>query len=111
MEEIEVMQAESLKQLEKDIAAKTVKPLEEDSVLQKYSEKLAELRKAGNKKEAAELIRNGTTRLILGHLSQENNTPYTADRTVEKGLSGFVRNRDYIMEVAPVETSGKMVVF
>ncbi len=62
-------------------------------------------------KEAAELIRGGTTRLILGHLSQENNTPYTADKTVEQGLSGFARNRDYIMEVAPVETSGKMVVF
>ena len=30
-EEIEVMQAESLKQLEKDIAAKTVKSLEEDA--------------------------------------------------------------------------------
>ena len=62
-------------------------------------------------KEAAELIRSGTTRLILGHLSQENNTPYTADRTVEKGLAGFTRNRDYIMEVAPVETTGRMVVF
>ena len=46
-EEIEVMQAESLKQLEKDIAAKSVKPLEEDVVLQKYSERLNELRKDG----------------------------------------------------------------
>ena len=54
-EEIEQMQAESLKQLEKNIADKTVMPLEEDAVLQKYSERLEELRKAGNKKEAAEL--------------------------------------------------------
>ena len=54
-EEIEQMQAESLKQLENDIASKSVKPLEEDAVLQKYSERLEELRKAGNKKEASEL--------------------------------------------------------
>ena len=46
-EEIEVMQAESLKQLEKDIAAKCVKPLEEDPVLQKYSQRLEELRRDG----------------------------------------------------------------
>ena len=45
--EIEQMKAESLKQLEKDIAAKSVKPLEEDVVLQKYSERLNELRKDG----------------------------------------------------------------
>ncbi len=62
-------------------------------------------------KQAAELIRNGTTRIILGHLSQENNTPYQADKTNEEGLSEFVRNRDYILEVAPVETKGQMVVF
>ena len=61
--------------------------------------------------QAAELIRSGTTQIILGHLSQENNTPYVADKAVENGLSGFVRNRDYILEVAPVETTGKMVVF
>lgn len=62
-------------------------------------------------RQAAELIRNGTTRIILGHLSQENNTPHQADKTNEEGLSDFVRNRDYILDVAPVETNGKMVVF
>ncbi len=62
-------------------------------------------------KQAAELIRNGTTRIVLGHLSQENNTPYIAETTNVNGLSDFVRDRDYILEVAPVETSGKMVVF
>ena len=55
IEEIEQMQAESLKKLEKDIADKTVMPLEEDAVLKKYSESLEELRKAGLKKQAAEL--------------------------------------------------------
>jgi len=62
-------------------------------------------------KQAAELIRYGTTRIVLGHLSQENNTPYTAEKTNVDGLSDFVRGRDYILEVAPVATSGKMVVF
>lgn len=62
-------------------------------------------------KQAAKLIQNGTTHIILGHLSQENNKPRIADKTVEKGLAGFVRNKDYILEVAPVETAGKMAVF
>ena len=54
--EIEQLQAESLKQLEKDIASKSVKPLEENEVLQKYSERLAELRKdSSHKAEAKEL--------------------------------------------------------
>ena len=54
--EIEQMKAESLKQLEKDIASKSVKPLEEDEVLKKYSAQLAELRKdSSGKAEAAEL--------------------------------------------------------
>jgi len=61
--------------------------------------------------QSAELIRQGTTHIILGHLSQENNTPYMADKIVETGLKEFSRNRDYILEVAPVETNGKMVVF
>ena len=34
--EIESLKAEGLKQLEKDIASKSVKPLEEDEVLKKY---------------------------------------------------------------------------
>lgn len=61
--------------------------------------------------QSEQLIRQGTTHIILGHLSQENNTPYIADKNVESGLKMFRRNSDYILEVAPVETSGKMVVF
>ena len=30
-----------------------------------------------------------------------------ADKIVETGLKEFSRNRDYILEVAPVETNGK----
>ncbi|MGN1480996.1 MBL fold metallo-hydrolase [Porcipelethomonas sp.] len=61
--------------------------------------------------QAAELIKSGTTRIILGHLSQENNTPQTADKTVSGGLEGFSRNKDYILDVAPVESNGLMAVF
>lgn len=62
-------------------------------------------------KFAAKLVRHGTTRLILGHLSQENNTPETADYTVSCGLSEFTRNSDYILNVAPVQTAGMFVAF
>ena len=61
--------------------------------------------------EARSLVSRGTTHLLLGHLSQDNNRPQLADSTVERGLSGFVRGRDYIMGVAPVETQGGAVIF
>jgi phosphoribosyl 1,2-cyclic phosphodiesterase len=61
--------------------------------------------------QAASLIERGTTHLILGHLSQDNNRPDIADRTVERGLGGFVRGKDYLMGVAPVETQGGAVIF
>lgn len=57
------------------------------------------------------LIEGGTMRFILGHLSQDNNTPSVACRTVESYLGGLVRNRDYILEVAPVETTGYCMPF
>ena len=61
--------------------------------------------------QAAKLIRQGTTHILLGHLSQDNNRPDIADRTVENELSSFVRSRDYLMGVAPVETTGGAVIF
>lgn len=57
------------------------------------------------------LLKNGTTRLILGHLSQHNNLPELAERAVEQGLSGFQRGRDYLMQAAPPETDGRMIGF
>lgn len=62
-------------------------------------------------RQAARLIESGTTRIILGHLSQENNTPKIAEKTVLGELARFRRNTDYILSVAPVETKGEMVVF
>lgn len=61
--------------------------------------------------QAARLIENGTTRIILGHLSQENNTPKTAEKAVLEALSEYRRNSDYILNIAPVETTGEMAVF
>lgn len=62
---------------------------------------------------AAHLVKNGTTRLILGHLSQENNRPETADAAVCGALSaaGFQRNIDYILSVAKPESEGGFVAF
>ena len=60
-------------------------------------------------KFAAKLVENGTTKLILGHLSQDNNTPETALFTVEQQLLPFRRNEDYMLSAAPVETEGFFV--
>lgn len=56
-----------------------------------------------------QLLQNGTTRVILGHLSQENNTPQVAENTVLRELYGFERNKDYLLSVAPVSTNGMVV--
>lgn len=49
---------------------------------------------------AHSLIEKGTTRLILGHLSQENNTPIKAENAAVTGLCDCKRDRDYILKVA-----------
>lgn len=57
------------------------------------------------------LLQSGTTRLILGHLSQHNNLPELAERTVEDRLSKFRRGSDYLMQTALPETDGRMIGF
>ena len=57
------------------------------------------------------LLQSGTTRLILGHLSQHNNLPALAESTVEAALSGFRRGSDYLMQAAAPETDGRMIGF
>lgn len=54
------------------------------------------------------LIQNGTEQVILGHLSQENNTPYVARQTVEATLSGIPQN-EYRLFVAPANEPGEEV--
>lgn len=57
------------------------------------------------------LLRSGTTRLILGHLSQHNNLPELAEHTVEQRLGNFQRGSDYLMQTALPETDGRMIGF
>lgn len=62
-------------------------------------------------RQIEKLIEQGTTHFLLGHLSQDNNRPHIADGTVQNYLSRFIRGKDYLMGVAPVETKGGAVVF
>ena len=56
---------------------------------------------------AAELVGSGTTRLVLSHLSRENNFPDIARQTTLSALTeaGFTENRDFRLRVAPVENN------
>ena len=55
----------------------------------------------------------GLTRIILGHLSEENNTPHLALSAAIDSLSraGMTADSDYIIDVAPVVTEGRSMVF
>ncbi len=50
------------------------------------------------------LVKSGTTRIILAHLSQENNLPVLAKRTALAALKaqGMEENKDYLLQVAPI---------
>ena len=63
--------------------------------------------------ELPELVKSGVTRFVLGHLSKENNTPALAYNTSLEALikAGMKPNVDFTLEVAPVETNGKAVLF
>jgi phosphoribosyl 1,2-cyclic phosphodiesterase len=53
-------------------------------------------------KFVTELVESGTTRILLGHLSKENNIPELAFQTTKSALdcAGAVQFRDYILKVA-----------
>ncbi len=59
------------------------------------------------------LIQSGVTRLVLAHLSQENNTVSLALDTAVASLSanGMKRDSDYTIMTAPVQTNGKNIIF
>ena len=61
---------------------------------------------------AVKLVQSGTTRLILGHLSKENNMPQLAYQCTEAALSqnGMEEGSDYLLRVAGVGDP-KMIVF
>lgn len=54
--------------------------------------------------ELPRLVKNGTTRFILAHLSQENNLPALAQRTALATLkgNGMEENKDFLLKVASV---------
>lgn len=62
--------------------------------------------------ELANFVENGTTRIVLAHLSEQNNFPDLAYVTSKSALNlaGMVEKKDFILTVAPKEnTSGSMI--
>ncbi len=59
-----------------------------------------------------ELVESGATRLILAHLSRENNMPMIAEGSAiyELSRNGMKRDRDFTLMVAPPEPSGECVL-
>ena len=62
--------------------------------------------------ELPELLRRGTKRFILGHLSRKNNSPLLALNAAEAALTdaGALNGRDYILTVAAPAGNGVTVV-
>ncbi len=58
------------------------------------------------------LIESGTTQIMLGHISQENNSVALALSCARKTLAmdGLTENRDYFLSAADVEGNGKFCV-
>ena len=63
--------------------------------------------------ELVELVKGGTLRLMLGHLSEQNNTPRLALSTAISSLerAGLKFRSDFTLDVAPSETRLKSVIF
>ena len=70
----------------------------------------------GNEASAAEalfLAKSGTTRIVLGHLSEQNNLPEIAFETARAALGsgGLRENVDYILKVAPPRDASDVILF
>lgn len=63
--------------------------------------------------ELAALVAGGTSRLILGHLSRENNRPNLAYLTARQALmdAGFAEGTDYLLAVAEPESTKGVIRF
>ncbi len=63
--------------------------------------------------ELAQLVKSGTLRLMLGHLSEENNTPGLAFSTAITSLenAGMKYKSDFTLDIAPSETNIQSVIF
>lgn len=60
--------------------------------------------------QLVKLAQNGTVNFVLGHLSEENNTPQAAELAAVRALSPLEKRRDYLLYIAP-PCGGKAVVF
>ena len=62
---------------------------------------------------AVQLVEHGTTRLFLGHLSQENNLPQLAYQTTLSALqlAGANLGRDFTLQVNPRENDEGLILF
>ncbi|MCD8096169.1 MAG: MBL fold metallo-hydrolase [Ruminococcus sp.] len=60
--------------------------------------------------ELVRLAKTGTSSFVLGHLSQENNTPDKARECAEKALKPLLPKRDYMLYIAP-PCGGRAVIF
>lgn len=60
--------------------------------------------------ELPQFVKSGTTRIVLGHISKDNNTPLLAETTAVSTLKmhGFERDLDYILYAA--KPSGNEVI-
>jgi phosphoribosyl 1,2-cyclic phosphodiesterase len=61
--------------------------------------------------EVKRLVSSGTSYIILGHLSQDNNRPELAYSAVRNKLENLTVGKDYLLGVAPVESKGGAVIF
>lgn len=59
---------------------------------------------------AAKLLKGGTTRVVLAHLSGENNSPSIAHNHVNNSLTmeGYIEGKDFILAVAPRHSSSEI---
>lgn len=63
--------------------------------------------------ELAKFVENGTTRIVLAHLSEQNNFPDLAYITSKSALdsAGLVEKKDFILTVAPKENINGSMIF
>ena len=78
---------------------------------QRILSEVGHLSNEASAQEAVGLVRSGCTRLLLAHLSRENNLPLLAEQTACSFLEreGMKRGRDYLLQVAGENGSSMML--
>ena len=80
---------------------------------QRILSKYGHLSNEGCAQTVPELLKGGTTRFFLGHLSRQNNTPQLAHRSALATLcaTGGRENVDFTLEVAPECDARRVMIF